>query len=85
MQFDSQLSESRYQVVVSLFDQMVTFRLKELPQAATKAIYEADRKLQARPNARGAELLKQARGYAAGGRRHGEEQAVPRALSQEPA
>src|SRR2546429_8739080 len=44
VQFDANLSESRYAVVISLFDQMVTFRLKEL-QAATRAIQEAkDRK-----------------------------------------
>ena len=43
VQFDSNLSGDRYQVVVSLFDQMVTFRLKEL-QAATMAIHEAERK-----------------------------------------
>ena len=35
--FDTELSESRYYVVVSLFDQMITFRHKELAQA-TKAI-----------------------------------------------
>lgn len=63
VQFDADLSEARYQVVTSLFDQMITFRLKEL-QAATKAIHEAERKLGAKPNAQAAELLKQARGYA---------------------
>jgi len=63
VQFDVKLSEARYQVVTSLFDQMVTFRLKEL-QAATKAIHEAERALKARPNARGSELVKQARSLA---------------------
>lgn len=63
VQFDSKLSESRYQVVVSLFDQMVTFRLKEL-QAATQAIHEAEKRLKAKPNAQGSDLVKQARGYA---------------------
>ncbi|MEJ8851105.1 ABC transporter substrate-binding protein [Variovorax rhizosphaerae] len=63
VQFDSDLSESRYQVVVSLFDQMVTFRLKEL-QAATKAIHDAEQKLKAKPNPQAADLLKQARGFA---------------------
>ena len=63
VQFDAKLSEARYQVVISLFDQMVTFRLKEL-QAATKAIHEADRALKAKPNAKGAELLAQARSLA---------------------
>lgn len=61
--FDSQLAESRYQVVINLFDQMVTFRLKEL-QAATKAIHEADKALKAKPNAQGKELLAQARSLA---------------------
>lgn len=63
VQFDSNLSGDRYQVVVSLFDQMVTFRLKDL-QAATKAIHEAERKLKAKPNAQAAELVKQARSFA---------------------
>jgi phosphoglycerate transport regulatory protein PgtC len=63
VQFNTELSSNRYQVVVSLFDQMVTFRLKEL-QAATRAIHEADRKLQAKPNAHGSELLRQARSFA---------------------
>ncbi len=63
VKFDSDLSSDRYQVVVSLFDQMVTFRLKEL-QAATKAIHEAERKLKAKPNAQAAELIKQARSFA---------------------
>ena len=63
VQFDSDLAESRYAVVISLFDQMVTFRLKEL-QAATKAIQEADKALKAKPNAQGKELLTQARSLA---------------------
>ena len=61
--FDSHVSSDRYQVVVSMFDQMVTFRLKDL-QAATKAIHEAERKLKAKPNAKAAELLSQARSFA---------------------
>ena len=42
--FDSALSESRYYVVSSLFDQVITFRHKEL-QAATKAIQDAEKRL----------------------------------------
>ena len=61
--FNTDLAESRYQVVINLFDQMVTFRLKEL-QAATKAIQEADKALKAKPNAQGKELLSQARSLA---------------------
>lgn len=63
VQFDADLSENRYQVVTSLFDQMVTFRLKEL-QAATRAIHDADKALKAKPNAKGGELLAQARSLA---------------------
>ncbi len=63
VQFDANLSEARYQVVTSLFDQMVTFRLKEL-QGATKAIQDAEKALKAKPNARGSDLVKQARSLA---------------------
>lgn len=42
--FDSQLSEARYFVVRSLFDQTITFPHKELV-AATKAIHEAQKRL----------------------------------------
>lgn len=63
VQFSADLSDDRYAVVTSLFDQMITFRLKEL-QAATKAIHEAERKLAAKPNAQAGELLKRARSFA---------------------
>ena len=42
--FDSELSESRYFVVRSLFDQAITFRHKELV-AATRAIIDAEKRL----------------------------------------
>ncbi|MDQ2148966.1 extracellular solute-binding protein [Alcaligenaceae bacterium C4P045] len=42
--FDVDVSQSRYYLVQSLYDQTITFRLKELQQA-TKAIYDAERKL----------------------------------------
>ena len=60
LQFDSDLSESRYNLVSALFDQTITFRLKEL-QAATQAIHSADAALARKPNAAAAALLKQAR------------------------
>lgn len=63
VQFNTELSGERYPVVISLFDQMVTFRLKEL-QAATKSIHEAAAALKTKPNARGSELLAQARSLA---------------------
>ena len=63
LRFDSDLSEARYNVVSSVFDQTITFRLKEL-QAATKAIHEADALLVKKPNPAAALLLKQARSAA---------------------
>lgn len=63
VRFDSDLSESRYNVVSSLFDQTITFRLKEL-QAATKAIHAAEAALAQKPNPAAQALVKQARGLA---------------------
>jgi phosphoglycerate transport regulatory protein PgtC len=60
VQFNSDLSEERYNVVSSMFDQSITFRLKEL-QAATKAIHEAEAALIKKPNVAGSALVKQAR------------------------
>ena len=60
VQFNSDLSETRYNVVSGLFDQTITFRLKEL-QAATKAIHAAEAALARKPNANAAGLIKQAR------------------------
>ena len=44
VKFDSDLSQNRYYVVSSLFDQAITFRHKELA-AATQAIHEAQKRL----------------------------------------
>jgi ABC-type Fe3+ transport system substrate-binding protein len=63
VQFDSELSETRYNVVSSMFDQTITFRLKEL-QAATKAIHEAEAALAKKPNPQAAALVRQARDLA---------------------
>jgi phosphoglycerate transport regulatory protein PgtC len=60
VQFNSDLSESRYNVVSALFDQAITFRLKDL-QAATKAIHAAEAALAKKPNAKAAALVKEAR------------------------
>jgi ABC-type glycerol-3-phosphate transport system substrate-binding protein len=46
LKFDVDLSEARYELVNSLYDRLITFRLKEL-NAAWKAIHEAEKK----PNA----------------------------------
>ena len=48
--FDSDLSESRYYVVSSMFDQIITFRHKELI-AATKAIHDAEKRLHGKASA----------------------------------
>ena len=61
--FDSDLSESRYNVVSAMFDQTITFRLKDL-QAATQAIHAAEAALAKKPNAAAAALVKQARDLA---------------------
>jgi hypothetical protein len=60
--FDADLSEDRYSLVHSLFDQTITFRLKEL-QGATKAIQTAEAKLaaSAKANPQASELIRQAR------------------------
>jgi len=58
--FDSDISQKRYNVVSSMFDQTITFRLKEL-QAATRAIQDAEARLAKKPNAEAASLVKQAR------------------------
>ncbi len=58
--FDSDLAESRYYVVSSIFDQTITFRHKELVQAA-KAINAAAARLAGRNNPQAARLLEDAR------------------------
>ena len=62
--FDSDLSEGRYNLVNSLFDQLITFRIEEL-QAATKAIQEAEAALVEKPNPTAQELIAKARGLIA--------------------
>ncbi|MCC7483600.1 MAG: extracellular solute-binding protein [Burkholderiales bacterium] len=58
--FDSQLSQTRYYVVNALFDQTITFRHKELV-AATRAIDEASAKLAGKKNPQAEKLLAEAR------------------------
>lgn len=60
VQFNSDLSEARYNVVSAVFDQTITFRIKEL-QAATKAIHAAEAALAKKPNPKAAALIKDAR------------------------
>ena len=58
--FDAQVSEARYELLNSLYDRVVTFRLKEL-NAAWKAIHDADRRLGPGASAAAKQLLAQAR------------------------
>jgi len=58
--FDSDLSESRYYVVSSIFDQTITFRHKELV-AAARAINDSSRKLAGKNLPHAAKLLDEAR------------------------
>ena len=58
--FNADLSEGRYELLNSLFDRLITFRLKEL-NAAWKAIHEAEKKLGASANPEAKQLLAEAR------------------------
>jgi hypothetical protein len=58
--FNADLSEGRYELLNSLFDRLITFRLKEL-NAAWKAIHDAEKKLGAGGNAEAKRLLAEAR------------------------
>ena len=60
VKFDSNTAQARYHVVTSMFDQTITFRLKEL-QAATKAIHDAEKKLAGKSSPEASALIKQAR------------------------
>jgi hypothetical protein len=58
--FNADLSEGRYELLNSLFDRVVTFRLKEL-NAAWKAIHDAETKLGAGAGTEAKRLLAEAR------------------------
>ncbi|MDH3919048.1 MAG: extracellular solute-binding protein [Rhodospirillales bacterium] len=60
VEFDLALSKSRYNVVNSLFDVMITYRLDDL-RAATKAIQEAEAALAGKSDAAAEKLLDEAR------------------------
>jgi phosphoglycerate transport regulatory protein PgtC len=63
--FNSELSEQRYELLNSLYDRVVTFRLRDL-NAAWKAIQTAEAKLGASASPAAKELLAQARKLASG-------------------
>lgn len=58
--FDSDLSRTRYHLVNSLFDELITFHLKPL-KMAWKAIREAERGLESSPDAEMTKKLQEAR------------------------
>ena len=60
VKFDVKRSKDRYNLVNSLFDVMITYRLEEL-QAAVKAIQDAEAALKGKSNAKAEALIKQAR------------------------
>ncbi|MCK5930952.1 MAG: extracellular solute-binding protein [Fulvimarina manganoxydans] len=62
--FDTQVSEERYNVVNSLFDVMITYRLGDL-QAATEAIHSAEKALAETPNPQAQKLLDEAKALVA--------------------
>ena len=60
VKFDLALSKGRYNVINSLFDVMITYRLDEL-RGAVKAIQDAEAKLAGKTNADAAKLIAEAR------------------------
>ena len=64
VKFDLELSKNRYNVINSLFDVMVTYRLKDL-RAATKAIQDAEATMAGKSNAAARKLIDEARALVA--------------------
>ena len=62
--FDLDLSKNRYNVVNSLFDVMITYRMADLV-AATKAIQDADKAMIGKSNTAAAKLIAEARALVA--------------------
>nr|VFK46244.1 MAG: ABC-type Fe3+ transport system, substrate-binding protein [Candidatus Kentron sp. TC] len=64
VKFDVQLSKARYNVVNSLFDVMITYRMDDL-RAATKTIQDAEAAMRGKTNSKAAGLIKEARALVA--------------------
>jgi len=64
VKFDLQLSKGRYNVINSLFDVMITYRLDDLREAV-KAIQDAEAKAAGKSNAEAQALIEQARALVA--------------------
>ena len=64
VKFDLQLSKNRYNVINSLFDVMVTYRLSDL-RAATKAIQAAEAQMGGKKNMAASKLINEAKALVA--------------------
>nr|VFK58847.1 MAG: ABC-type Fe3+ transport system, substrate-binding protein [Candidatus Kentron sp. TC] len=64
VKFDVQLSKARYNVVNSLFDVMITYRMDDL-RTATKTIQDAEAAMRGKTNSKAAGLIKEARALVA--------------------
>ena len=64
VKFDLELSKNRYNVINSLFDVMVTYRLDDL-RAATKAIQNAEATMGSKSNAEARKLIDEAKALVA--------------------
>ena len=64
VKFDLQLSKNRYNVINSLFDVMVTYRLSDL-RAATKAIQTAEAQMSGKKNMAAKKLIDEAKALVA--------------------
>lgn len=60
VKFDVELSKKRYNLINSLFDQVITFRLEDLKET-TKAIQDAEAAMAGKKNAEAAKLIAEAR------------------------
>jgi phosphoglycerate transport regulatory protein PgtC len=64
VKFDVTLSKNRYNLINSLFDVMITYRMDEL-RAAMAAVYAAEKKLGNKNNAKAKQLIAEARALVA--------------------
>jgi spermidine/putrescine-binding protein len=64
VKFDVTLSKNRYNLINSLFDVMITYRMDDL-RAAMAAVYEAEKKLGNKNNAKAKQLIAEARALVA--------------------
>jgi hypothetical protein len=60
VKFDADVSEGRYELLNSLYDRLITFRLKEL-NAAWKAIHDAEKKIGSGGSAEAKKMIADAR------------------------